>query len=162
MGNYFNELRWKIIRANNLLQFIHQVTISELRVRLVEAFQYMYFFCWQFQGGADFVDQFLNLYFMFLCCLHLEIYMLKIWPIPCTVVVWSGRGRNQGIARLVLNGCGIAVPEIFGAIPEDSQWCVYVHISAHQIASNRSLSLMGEKSIVCASKRILANYSKCS
>ena len=32
MGNYFNELRWKIIRANNLLQFIHQVTI-ELRFR---------------------------------------------------------------------------------------------------------------------------------
>ena len=30
MGNYFNELRWKIIRANNLLQFVHQVTI-ELR-----------------------------------------------------------------------------------------------------------------------------------
>ena len=28
MGNYFNELRWKIIRANNPLQFIHQVTIS--------------------------------------------------------------------------------------------------------------------------------------
>ena len=27
MGNYFNELRWKIIRANNL-QFIHQVTIE--------------------------------------------------------------------------------------------------------------------------------------
>ena len=23
MGNYFNELRWKIIRANNLLQFIY-------------------------------------------------------------------------------------------------------------------------------------------
>ena len=55
MGNYFNELRWKIIRPNNLLQFIHQV----------EAFQYMYIFCWQFQGGADFVDHFLNLYFMF-------------------------------------------------------------------------------------------------
>ena len=32
MGNYFNELRWKIIRANNLLQFIHQVTI-EIRFR---------------------------------------------------------------------------------------------------------------------------------
>ena len=30
MRNYFNELRWKIIRANNLRQFIHQVTI-ELR-----------------------------------------------------------------------------------------------------------------------------------
>ena len=28
MGNYFNELHWKIIRANNLLQFIHQVTIE--------------------------------------------------------------------------------------------------------------------------------------
>ena len=28
MGNYFNELRWKFIRANNLLQFIHQVTIQ--------------------------------------------------------------------------------------------------------------------------------------
>ena len=32
MGNYFNELRWKIIRANNLLKFIHQVTI-EIRFR---------------------------------------------------------------------------------------------------------------------------------
>ena len=32
MGNYFNELRWKIIRANNLFQFIHQVTI-EFRFR---------------------------------------------------------------------------------------------------------------------------------
>ena len=28
MGNYSNELRWKFIRANNLLQFIHQVTIE--------------------------------------------------------------------------------------------------------------------------------------
>ena len=28
MGNYFNELRWKIIGANNLLQFMHQVTIE--------------------------------------------------------------------------------------------------------------------------------------
>ena len=32
MGNYFNELCWKIIRANNLLQLIHQVTI-EIRFR---------------------------------------------------------------------------------------------------------------------------------
>ena len=30
----------------------------------------------------------------------------------------GGGGRNQGVARLVLNGCGIAVPEIFGAIRE--------------------------------------------
>ena len=64
--------------------------ISELRVRLVEAFQHMYFFCWQLQGGADFVDHFLNLYFMLLCCLHLEIYMLKTWHLPCTVVVCLG------------------------------------------------------------------------
>ena len=28
MGIYFNELCWKIIRANNLIQFIHQVTIE--------------------------------------------------------------------------------------------------------------------------------------
>ena len=28
MVNYFNKLRWKEIRANNLLQFIHQVTIE--------------------------------------------------------------------------------------------------------------------------------------
>ena len=28
MVNYFNELRWKIIRATILLQFIHQVTIE--------------------------------------------------------------------------------------------------------------------------------------
>ena len=32
MGNYFNKLRWKIIRAKNLLQLIHQVTI-EIRFR---------------------------------------------------------------------------------------------------------------------------------
>ena len=32
MGNYFHELRRKIITANNLLQFIHQVTI-EIRFR---------------------------------------------------------------------------------------------------------------------------------
>ena len=32
MGNYFSELRWKIFWVNNLLQFIHQVTI-EIRFR---------------------------------------------------------------------------------------------------------------------------------
>ena len=32
MGNYFTELRWKIIGANNLLQCIHQVT-TEIRFR---------------------------------------------------------------------------------------------------------------------------------
>ena len=28
MGNYFDKLRWKIIRGNNLFQFVHQVTIE--------------------------------------------------------------------------------------------------------------------------------------
>ena len=32
MGNCINKLRWKIIRANNLLQFIHQISI-EFRFR---------------------------------------------------------------------------------------------------------------------------------
>ena len=32
METYFNELRWKNIRANNLLQFIHQIAI-EFRFR---------------------------------------------------------------------------------------------------------------------------------
>ena len=33
-------------------------------------------------------------------------------------------GGNQGVARLVLTGCGIAVSEIFGAIREDSRCSV--------------------------------------
>ena len=37
------------------------------------------------------------------------------------VCVWGG---DQGVARLVLTGCGIAVSEIFGAIREDSRCCV--------------------------------------
>ena len=98
----------------------------------VEAFQYMYFFSWQFQGGADFVDHFSNLYFMFLCCLYLEIYLLKTWPLPCTVVVCAGEGRNQGVARLVFNGCGIAVPDIFGAICESM-----MHLRSYLCAPNR-------------------------
>ena len=39
----------------------------------------------------------------------------------CGAVVGGG---NQGVARLVLTGCGIAVSEIFGAIREDSRCCV--------------------------------------
>ena len=39
MGNYFDELRWKIIRDDNLLQFIHQVTIEfRFRTVLIKAF----------------------------------------------------------------------------------------------------------------------------
>ena len=33
-------------------------------------------------------------------------------------------GGNQGVASLVMTGCGIAVSEIFGAIREDSRCCV--------------------------------------
>ena len=33
----------------------------------------------------------------------------------------GGGGGNQGVARLVLTGCGIAVSEIFGVIREDSR-----------------------------------------
>ena len=40
------------------------------------------------------------------------------------VCVWGGGGGNQGVARLVLARCGIAVSEIFGAIREDSRCCV--------------------------------------
>ena len=36
----------------------------------------------------------------------------------------GGGGGNQGVARLVLTGCGIAVSEIFGAILKDSRCCV--------------------------------------
>ena len=60
-------------------------------------------------------------------------------------MVVCGGGGNQGVARLVLTGCGIAVSEIFGTIREDSRCCVLVRISAPKNASNRSLSLMGAK-----------------
>ena len=30
MGYHFNEMRWKIIRANNLLQLLQQVTIESM------------------------------------------------------------------------------------------------------------------------------------
>ena len=32
---------------------------------------------------------------MFLCCLHLEIYIVKNLPIPCTVVVCAGEGAQS-------------------------------------------------------------------
>ena len=43
MGNYFKELRWKNIRAYNLLQFIHHLTI-EFRFRKIfmSTFIYVY------------------------------------------------------------------------------------------------------------------------
>ena len=50
--------------------------------------------------------------------------MLKTGPSPCTVVVCVWEGENQGVARLVLTRCGIAVSEIFKAIRKDSRCCV--------------------------------------
>ena len=50
--------------------------------------------------------------------------MLKTLHLPCTVVVCVGEGGKQGIAGLLVTGCGIAVFEIFRAIRVDSQCCV--------------------------------------
>ena len=52
-------------------------------------------------------------------------------------VLWwcvRGRGRNQGVARLVLNGCGIAVPEIFGF--------AMMRLHSYLCAPNRIYSLL--------------------
>ena len=38
MKNYCNELRWKIIRANNLLQFIQQVLIRVENAHITDWF----------------------------------------------------------------------------------------------------------------------------
>ena len=47
-------------------------------------------------------------------CQKPDLYPVLWWCV-------RGRGRDQGFARLVLNGCGVAVPEILGAIREDSR-----------------------------------------
>ena len=55
-------------------------------------------------------------------------------------VLWwclRGRGRNQGVARLVLNGCGIAVPEIFGAIRDDAITFVSLRTKSYLIVPYR-------------------------
>ena len=52
-------------------------------------------------------------------------------------VLWwcvRGRGRNQGVARQVLNGCGIVVPEIFGAIRDDAFTFVSLRTKSYLIA----------------------------
>ena len=53
------------------------------------------------------------------------IYVKNLtFTLYCGAVAGGGGGGNQGVARLVLTGCGIAVSEIFGAIREDSRCCV--------------------------------------
>ena len=56
----------------------------------------------------------------------MEIYVKNLtFTLYCggVCVGWGGGGGegNQGFARLVLTGCGIAVSEIFGVIHEDSR-----------------------------------------
>ena len=68
--------------------------------------------------------------------------------------VCVGGGGNQGVARLVLTGCGI--------IRSHSRRFVMMCFSSYICAPNRISSLLivnGRKSIVCVSKRIQANYS---
>ena len=59
---------------------------------------------------------------MFLLSSPGDIYVINLtFTLYCGGVCGGGGGRNQGLARLVLNGCGIAVPETFGAIRDDSR-----------------------------------------
>ena len=123
--------------------------ISELRVRLVPLnLLKLSSACISLADSSKAVQIFfiifLNLYFMFSCLLHLEIYVKTMTFTLYCGGVWGGEagGGNGDVARLVLPGYGIALSEIFGVIREDSLCCVLVRISAPQIASNRSLSLM--------------------
>ena len=67
-----------------------------------------------------------------------SVYMLKTRPLPCTVVLCVGRrGRDQGVACLVLTGCGIAVSEIIGVIRNAAFKFVSLRPKSHLIAPNR-------------------------
>ena len=75
-------------------------TFFYLRVRLIPLNLLKHFsICISFADSSKAVQIlsiiFLNLYFMVLCWLHLEIYMLKSWPSPCTMVVCVGKGGGQ-------------------------------------------------------------------
>ena len=105
--------------------------------------------CVSFADSSKAVQNLLIVFFKFIFHVFTlsspgDIYVINLTFTLYCGSVW-GRGRNQGVPRLVLKGCGIAVPEIFGAIREDSRLCVYVRIPAHQIVSNRSLSLWAQK-----------------
>ena len=69
--------------------------------------------------------------------------MLNTRPLPCTVVMCVGEvggGGNQGVARLVLTGCGIAVSEIwesFAKIRDDAFTFVSLRTKSYLIAPYR-------------------------
>ena len=53
-----------------------------------------------------------------------DIYVKNLtYTLFCGGVCGGGGGGNQGVARLVLNGCGIAVPEIFAMMRLRSYLC---------------------------------------
>ena len=51
--------------------------------------------------------------------------------------MWGEGGRDQGVARLVLTGCGIAVSEIIRVIRDAAFKFVSLRPKSHLIAPNR-------------------------
>ena len=84
----------------------------------------MYFFCRPFQGGADFVYHFLILWLSSPGDIFVKNLTFTLYCGGCV----GRRGGNQDVVRLVLTGCGIAVPEIFRVIREDSQCFKFVSL----------------------------------
>ena len=66
----------------------------------------------------------------------MEIYVKNLTFTLYCGGVW-GEGGNQGVTRLVLTGCGIAVSEIFGVIREDAFTFVSLRTKSYQIAPYR-------------------------
>ena len=53
-----------------------------------------------------------------------DIYVKNLTFTMYCCGVFGSEGGNQGVARLVLTGCGIVVSEIFGAFHEVSRCCI--------------------------------------
>ena len=66
----------------------------------------------------------------------MEIYVKNLtFTLYCRGV--CGVGGNQGVACLVMTGCGIAVSEIFGVIREDAFTFVSLRTKSYLIAPYR-------------------------
>ena len=74
--------------------------------------------------------------------------------------VCGGRGRNQSLARLVLNRCGIAVPEIFGAIREDSLTFVSLRTKSLLIVKGRKKYCLREQTYSSELQLVFVNHSR--